>query len=372
MRPSRLLPLLLIPVAAAGLWLAGVGRPSAGGESEASASAAEPTEGAASADTTEARRLAPLRVTGVVVERAPFVVSVRATGRAEAHRRAELAVPVGGRIDAVNVRPGDRVAKGASLVRIDPRAYRIARDEAVAQESIAEGAFRVRALSDSVLPADRRLLIEHQSGLTEARAQLARAELDLEGTNLLAPFAGEVAEVPAVVGALARREEPLVTLVEVDPIRIRAEVLESDFGRLSPGASVRVRFPAFPDETFAGELEALSPEIDPERGIGTAYVTLANPSGRLKGGMYAELSIAGEVHADRLAVPRSAVLERDRRLLVFRATDGRAEWQYVETGLETRDLVEITSGIAPGDTVLTGGHLTIAHGAPVRVTLREE
>lgn len=372
MRIPKVLPLLLVPVAAGALWYAGVGRPSTG--DGAAASDAPPPAAAddpASADSTEARTLAPLRVAGVVVERAPFVVSVRAAGRAEAHRRAELAVPVGGRIDDVRVRPGDRVAKGAPLVRIDPRAYRIARDEALARRSIAEGAFQVRALSDTALTDERRLLMEHQSGLTEARAQLARAELDLEGTTLLSPFAGEVAEVPAVVGALARREEPLVTLVEVDPIRIRAEVLESDYGRLSPGAAARVRFPAFPGETFAGTLESLSPEIDPERGIGVAYVTLANPSGRLKGGMYAELEIAGEVHEGRLAVPRSAVLERDRRLLVFRATDGRAEWRYVETGLSTRALVEITSGLAPGDTVLTGGHLTIAHGAPVKVTLED-
>jgi multidrug efflux pump subunit AcrA (membrane-fusion protein) len=86
--------------------------------------------------------------------------------------------------------------------------------------------------------------------------------------------------------------------------------------------------------------------------------------------MYAELEIAGDVHGDRIGVPRSAVLERDQRLLVFRAAGGRAEWQYVETGLESRDLVEITSGVAEGDTVLTGGHLTMAHGAPVQVRVR--
>ena len=58
-------------------------------------------------------------------------------------------------------------------------------------------------------------------------------------------------------------------------------------------------------------------------------------------------------------------------MLVFVARDGRAEWSYVETGLESEDAIEITSGVAAGDIVLVDGHLTLAHGAPVRVTLVE-
>lgn len=361
---------ILVGVAAGAAWFLGVGR-SAGGNAAASPPATDPAE-PSDEDAEAERTLAPLPVAGIVVERAPFVVTVRATGRAEAHRRAELALPVAGRIDHVSVQGGDRVESGAVLVELDPRVYEIARNEAIARESVAEGTFRVRALSDTALTGERRLAIEHQSGLTEAREQLARTELDLEGTRLVAPFAGQVAEVEAVVGALARREEPLLTLVDLDPVRIRADVLESDYGRVERGASVRVRFPAYPGETFTGELEALGPEIDAARGTGVAYVTLPNPDGRLKPGMYAELEIAGSVHADRIAVPRSAVLERDRRLLVFRARDGRAEWQYVQVGLETREAVEIVSGIAPGDTVLVEGHLTLAHGAPIQLKLRPE
>ena len=141
---------------------------------------------------------------------------------------------------------------------------------------------------------------------------------------------------------------------------------------MSPGMDVRVELPAFPGETFSGKVTALGPEIDPDRGTGVAYVEIENPDGRLKPGMYARVEIAGTVHADRLSVPRDAVLERDRKLLVFRAASGRAEWQYVETGLTSRDRIEIVSGIAAGDTVLVAGHLTLAHGAPVKVRIRED
>ena len=58
-------------------------------------------------------------------------------------------------------------------------------------------------------------------------------------------------------------------------------------------------------------------------------------------------------------------------LFTLAAKSGRAEWQYVKTGLETDDLIEITSGVARGDTILVEGHLTLAHAAPVRVSLKK-
>ena len=171
----------------------------------------------------------------------------------------------------------------------------------------------------------------------------------------------------AVPGALARREEPVLTLVALDPIRIRADVLESDLGRVETGARAVVRFPAFGDEPFEGTVRALGAEVDAAKGTGVAWIELPNPDGRIKPGMFADVVLAGAVHDDRLSVPREALLERDRRLMVFKASGGRAEWQYVETGLETRERIEIVSGVAPGDTVLVAGHLTLAHAAPVKV-----
>jgi membrane fusion protein (multidrug efflux system) len=319
---------------------------------------------------TEARRMAPLPVGAVVAERAPFVLTVRATGRAEARRRADLSPSVGERITAVHVTEGDRVRAGEPLVELERRPFEIALQEAGARVANAESDYHLRLLSDPTPTDDRRELVAHRTGLTEARALLARAELDLEGTVLRAPFDGEVARVLAEAGERVAANTPLVGLVDLDPIRIPAEVLETDFGRLETGAAARVRFPARPGELFEGTVAALGPEIDPERGTGVAYVRLANRDGRIKPGMYAEVEIAGRTHPDRIALPRGAVLERDRRLLVFRVSRGRAEWQYVETGLETAESVEITTGVAAGDTVLVDGHLTLAHGAPVDVTVR--
>ncbi len=342
---------------------------------------AEPAGGSDSPDRatdgsreTSSGRSRPLPVAGFEVSLGPFVLSVRASGRAEAPRRVELSARVGERVASVSVTEGDRVRRGDELLALDARPYELAQREAAARKANAEVDYQMRVLGDTAAVDSEGALTRanaaaNRAGLTEAQLQLERAELDLASTRLRAPFDGVVASVDAVVGQNVSPNEPVVTIVDLATIRIPAEVLESDFGHLVPGAPARVRFAAFPDDTFTATVTALSPECDPESGTGVAYIELPNVDGRIRPGMYAEVEIEAARHEDRLAVPRRAILERDRKLLVFRASKGRAEWQYVSTGLENEHEVEVTEGLAPGDTVLVDGHFTIAHGAPVKVTL---
>ncbi|UCE02990.1 MAG: efflux RND transporter periplasmic adaptor subunit [Candidatus Latescibacterota bacterium] len=311
-----------------------------------------------------------LPVSGVVVEREPFVLSVQGTGRTQSLRRAQLSLRVAERVATVHVRAGDFVRTGQPLVELDRRPFEIALEEALARVANAEIDFEMQLFGDEDVPEEKRAKVAHRSGLTEARQQLERAQLDLDGTILRAPFDGAVAEVLVTPGERLQSNQSLVTVVDLDRLRLPVEVLENDFGRLEPGASASIRLPALPDLDVRGEIVSLAPELDTERGTGIAYIEIDNPDGRIKPGMYAEVRIDAEVLDDRIAVPREAVLERDRRLLVFRAHDGRAEWTYVETGVETDEGIEIRSGLAPGDTVLVDGHLTLAHGAPLKVRLQ--
>ncbi len=317
----------------------------------------------------DAPRAASLAVAGVVVQSEPFVLTARATGRAEALQRAQLACRVGECVTAVHVHEGQRVRRGELLVELDPRSFEMALREAEARLASARIDFSALAFNDSVASLEKRDRMAARTGVTEAEQRVARAQMDLDATRITAPFDGEIVSRAVNVGERAQPERPLVTLVDRSRIRVPAEVLEASFAHLSPGAKASVRFPALGGTRFEGRITALAPELDTARGTGIAYVEIANNEGRIKPGMYCEVEIEAARFDSRLAVPRAAVLERSRRLLVFVARHGRAEWAYVDTGLETDDRIEITSGIAPGDTVLVDGHLTLAHGAPVSVSL---
>ena len=154
--------------------------------------------------------------------------------------------------------------------------------------------------ADSTVSNDKRARAADRTGVTEAEQRVARARLDLESTVLVAPFAGDVVDVACEAGERVQAERTLVTLVDRNRIRVPIEVLESSFGTLRAGAAANLRFAALPNETFAGTVTALGPELAAERGTGIAYVEFDNRNGRIRPGMYAEADLAAERFDARL------------------------------------------------------------------------
>jgi len=210
---------------------------------------------------------------------------------------------------------------------------------------------------------------------------LEKAQLEFQRTRVTAPFGGRVADLRVVAGQWVNAGDELMTIVDLNPIRVEVEVLESDVGHLDRGRGAELVFAAFPGERFEGRIESINPLVDQASRKARVTVTLANPQGRILPGFYAEARLDARRLPDRVMVPREAVIERDRRTLVFlfeasgEGDTGTAMWQYVSTGLENGRYVEIiedpedtsTRMLRAGEMVLTEGHFTLVHGAAVRV-----
>jgi membrane fusion protein, multidrug efflux system len=321
-------------------------------------------------------------VQGREARRGELVMSVNAAGQAEAWQKTVLVAQVNGRIVGLPVREGDAVGGGQGVVALDGAEYQLAVEEAQAALRDAEGKFREATLfDDQIEDADvrreREAASRTRSGMETAEVRLRRARLDLSRTRLASPFAGRIASLKVVPGQWVRQGDELMTIVDLDPIRVEVQVLESEIAHLSPGRTADVSFAAFPDERFTGRVQTINPIV--ESGTRTARVTVLvpNPGGRILPGMYARVSLEARRYADRVLVPRSAVLERDRRTMLFvydpAGSDGVAKWRYVTTGLQNDSLVEIvsegveTDSVQPGETVLTEGHYTLIHDARVRL-----
>jgi HlyD family secretion protein len=320
-------------------------------------------------------------VQGTEASRGTLVVAVSAAGQAEAWKRAIVTAQVTGRIAGLPVRESDAVGAGQAVVALDPAEYALAVQEAQAAVRDAEAKFREQTLfderiTDAATREERARVARAKSGLEGAEVRLRRAQLDLQRTRLGAPFAGRVADVKVVPGQWVQQGAELMTVVDLDPIRVEVQVLESEVGFLAPGRTARVSFAAFPTEPFTGRVETINPVV--ESGTRTARVTVLvpNPQGRILPGMYARVSLDARRFENRVLVPRTAILERDRRtmLFVYDGDDrgGLAKWRYVTTGLQNESQVEIVPGaetdsVAPGETVLTDGHYTLIHDARVRL-----
>ncbi len=310
-----------------------------------------------------------------------LVVSVTAAGQAEAWRRNTLVAQVGGQVVRLPVRESQAVGAGQLLIGLNPAEFELGVAEAEAGLRTAQAQYREltildEEIRDSTVRMTRDRVARAKSGLEAGEVRLQRARFDLQRTGVRAPFAGHVASVKVVPGQYVRPGDELLTVVALDPIKVEVQVLESEVGYLAPGQRARVSFAAMPDQAFWGRIETINPLV--ESSTRTARVTLSvpNPEGRILPGMYARVALEARRFADRVLVPRAAILERDRRTMLFvyegDERGGLAKWRYVTTGLANDSLVEIVSNpetemVRPGERVLTGGHHTLIHDARVRL-----
>ncbi|MDH3571185.1 MAG: efflux RND transporter periplasmic adaptor subunit, partial [Gemmatimonadota bacterium] len=164
-------------------------------------------------------------------------------------------------------------------------------------------------------------------------------------------------------------------IVDLDPVKVEVQVLEGEVGLLAEGRRARVTFAAFPGEEFLGRVQTINPLVERQTRTARVTVMIPNPDGRILPGMYARVALEARKFPDRILVPRSAVLERDRRTMLFvfqgEGTVGLAKWRYVTIGMANDSVVEVVSNpdtemVEPGEWVLTDGHFTLIHDARVR------
>ncbi|MCP4724367.1 MAG: efflux RND transporter periplasmic adaptor subunit [bacterium] len=206
------------------------------------------------------------------------------------------------------------------------------------------------------------------SGLLSAQVNFERAKIELENTKLFAPMNGLIAKLTVQQNQRITAGTEICQVIDISKVRIKAGVLESEISDLEVGRKATVELAAYPNETFEGIVETISPVVEDK--ANTVTILIDNPDGRLKPGMFAFVRIDAKIYEDRLLVPYDAVLERDQKYLVLVIREGRTVWSYIERGLQNADYVEVLSareGCEPGELVATGEHFTLAHDIPVRI-----
>jgi membrane fusion protein (multidrug efflux system) len=273
----------------------------------------------------------------------------------------------------VHARENDAVTRGRLLIEIDTTEYALGLARAEASFARAQASFRELVLfddqlTDTAVRAERERVARAKSGLDEAQVTVREAEirLSLRGSMRPSGSAWRRGSSPARTSAWATSSDDR----GLDPIR-RGPVLESG-GLLAAGRGRRV-FAAFPGEEFLGRVATINPQVDRDTRTAKVTVTVPNPRGRILPGMYARVALEARKFPDRILVPRAAVLERDRRTMLFAfegdGNTGVAKWRYVTTGLANDSLVEIVPNptpemVRPGERVLVDGRYLI-HDARV-------
>lgn len=363
-------------------------QPEGGDDGEAQASTADTTEIDLGVTSSQFSTEIPAAVEGAEVVQDTLWIRVSAAGRAAANRETVVTAQVEGVVQSVGVRENSGVSAGQTVVQIDTTELAAELARAEAQLANAEAEFEARMMqlggSGGLAPEEleaREKVVRATSGLADAEVSVRQARTNLERASVAAPFGGRIADVQVVQGQYVSAGTELMTVVDLNPIRVEASVLEQGLGLLSEGRRASVRFTAFPEELYQGRIVSINPIVEEETRTARVTVLLDNPDGRIKQGMYADVSLEAQAFPDRILVPRSAILERgvarDRDIVfVFQddgsGSTGTAEWRYVTPGRENDTHVEIleseeTDMVQPGEVVLTDGHHYLAHDTRVQL-----
>jgi cobalt-zinc-cadmium efflux system membrane fusion protein len=202
--------------------------------------------------------------------------------------------------------------------------------------------------------ARRHLLI---LGLNDATIDALAKKTDLAATfSLNSPIDGIVVERNATVGASVGTDANLFKIIDLSRVWIDADVFEKDLPRVRPGQEVKLTVTAFPQSTFSGRVILINSVLDPETRTVKVRTEVANPDGRLKPDMFANVQIVTDVNRAAISIPQSAVLNDEGKAIVFVAEGNGYQKRQVQAGIKNNDRVEIVDGLTAGDKVVVKGN----------------
>jgi Cu(I)/Ag(I) efflux system membrane fusion protein len=318
-------------------------------------------------------RLQRVGVKTAPAESRTLTTSVRAVGRviAEETTLEDVSLKVRGWVgeifaDAV----GDPVERGATLFTVySPELYAAqeeylqalrSRDRARASTAPDRADYLVRAARNRLRLWD---IADREIERLEARGEPAKH------LPIRAPVSGYVVEKNLVAGSALQPGERLYRIAPLSKVWIEAEVYESELPLVRAGQTASVTLPYIPERSFEATVGYVYPTLDPKTRTARLRLEIPNPDLALRPDMYANVLVHAE-RGERLVVPQSAVLHAGERSYVFLALgEGRFRPQAVQIGLRSGEDVEILSGLAPGESIVTSGTFLIASESRLRAAL---
>jgi RND family efflux transporter MFP subunit len=390
MRKTILIAGILVAVAAGGAWYY-----RSGGTDTAAASPSQPGNGPGSGPGRGAGGRAPMPVDMAPASRHEVIDYVTVVGNLIGQATVDVVPRVGGRIESIPVKLGDRVTRGQTIAKIEDdqikeqinqrqASLEVNKANVTQRENdakLAETVFlRMKAQYDRDL-LSKQLLEDAEakyntavSNVGVAKAQLVQTQsavdelkITLANTTVTSPVDGFVSKRVLDQGAFAGANTVILSVVDIGIVRMVANLVEKDVKRVRPGVSALVEVDAFPGEQFTGQVSRVAPVFDPATRTAPMEIEVPNPGFRLKPGMYARVRLTVDRRQNALTVPRGAIADIEGKRGVFMLENGVARFHEVKTGLQDNERVEILEGLNEGQRVVTVGTLALRDGDRISV-----
>jgi RND family efflux transporter MFP subunit len=272
-----------------------------------------------------------------------------------------------GRVNELRVEEGDVVSKGQILAALDQDEARIAKSKVELKAANADAALAraQNSFEQGLISSETYDKLVMDSRL--ARQEVAEAEWRLSKTVIRAPFTARITERFITLGQHLRPGDELFTVADYDPLIARIYLPERDVIELEEGREVRIIPAADGNLGFTGRIRQIAPVVDTATGTVKVTVEALNPPADVRPGAFVSIGIVRERHEAALLLPRESVIRELRTAHVFVTKDDTAVKRAVTLGIEEDELVEVLTGVAEGDTVVTAGQGGLDDGQRIKI-----
>jgi RND family efflux transporter MFP subunit len=345
---------------------------------------------------------------------------IEITGTLLANEEVVVSSEVEGPVEKVFVDLGDQVKTGQLLVKISSREFRLSVDRNLAelQQALArlglneeheelrddQEATEVRRASAQMFEAEQRykraeelfregVVSKEGRDEAESRYKSARANYDsalqtvqslkaqikqyrvalqlarkkLEDTDLRAPFDGAVKERLVSLGQYLKVQTPVISLVQTNPLKVRADVPEKAVTSIRAGQTVGITVDAFPNRSFEGQVSRVSPAVDQQTRTLTIEALIDNREHLLRPGFFAKTKVISHEHEVVVTVPGETILNFFGVNKVFVIANGRIQERVIKLGDRFGDDVEVLEGLKGGELIASSELSRLENDLPVRV-----
>lgn len=331
------------------------------------------------------------------VARGTVQQSLSYNGDIEAEFEVKVFSKIPDRIEQIFVEEGDFVKKGQPVARIlattieqSVRQAKAALVAAKAQEANllvelerAKRLYKENAMSKQQYDAISTQYESAQAQVEQAQAALTSAKSQLDDATISAPIAGIIGNRYYDAGDMANPSMPLVTIVQMDRVRITFDATEKDLGKLAVGQNAKIMVRSYADQAFHGKVTKISPVLDPMTRMAEIEVLIDNPDKKLKPGMYAQVEVTTGIIDDVIVVPRHATVENTtmekisgedqvvKNYYVFVVENNLALQKKLDVRYVNHRWIAVNAGVAAGDSLVVLGQNNLRDSMWVSVVNQE-
>ena len=300
-----------------------------------------------------------------IVKTSPLAQSIEASGTLQSNEEVQIQPEINGRITHLYFKEGTSARKGDLLVKLYDEDLRAQLQKLKLQQQLAkttlerqENLLKINGISQQDVDVTRNQVSAFQADMEYTQTQLQK-------TELRAPFSGKLGLRNVSEGAIISSATIITTLQQIDPLKMDFAVAEKYRNSIKNGDQVNF-YVAGDNNEYKGSIYAIDPKIDLTTRTVKLRAIIPNSNSKLFPGSFAKVKIVLKDLPEAMLIPSQAVIPGTRDKQVIVADKGKAKFVIVETGLRTESDVQITSGLQPGDTVITTGILQLKPGMKLK------